>query len=67
MRSLKGAAPVPVASVDRPAAHHIVTVGLGVVREIQGCKSKSKDSSERYVWSLYVGASSYQSVVDFLN
>ena len=47
MRSLKGASPVPVASVNRPAAHHIVTVGLGVVREIQGCKSKSKDSSEK--------------------
>ena len=41
---------------------------LGVVREIQGCKdNKSKDSGERCIWSLYVGASSYQSVVDFLN
>ena len=47
MRSLKGAAPVPVASVNRPAAHHIVTVGLGVVQEIQGCISKSKDIGER--------------------
>ena len=63
MRSLKGAAPVPVASVSIDQ----LLIILGVVREIQGCKSKSKDSSERYVWSLYVGASSYQSVVDFLN
>ena len=47
MRSLKGAAPVPVVSVNRPAAHHIVTVGLGVVQEIQGCISKSKDIGER--------------------
>ena len=37
MRSLKGAAPVPVASVNRPAAHHIVTVGLGV-----GCAGDSR-------------------------